>query len=88
MYKCACVSVYVCVTGMLLLYPHDKVRWVMQESLCWSVCHVSGFVQKTSSELINLLPPNLIWWCITVGHGVMQKKWVAIFKVKVTMGII
>ena len=44
-----------------------------------------GFVQKTSSEQLNLLYPNLIWWCIVLSRCVMHKNWDANFKVKVTI---
>ena len=44
------------------------------------------FVWKTSSEPRNILLPNLVLWCILVNQIVMQKKWFAFFKVKVTAG--
>ena len=48
--------------------PHVKMLgWGILESLCPCVhlfVYLSGFVQKVSSEQLNLLYPNLIWWCI------------------------
>ena len=43
------------------------------------------FAQMISSEKLNLLLPNLIWWCIIMSHIVFQKDWFAVFKVKVTI---
>ena len=42
------------------------------------------FVQIISSELQNILSPNLVWWCSTMSQSVMPKTLLAIFKVKVT----
>lgn len=52
-------------------------------STCFCVC----FVQKMSSEPMNPLLPNLLWWCIIMGWNVMQKYWVAVFKVMVTVKV-
>ena len=41
------------------------------------------FVWTVSSELLNLLKPNLVWWCIVMSQSVLWKDCVAIFKVKV-----
>ena len=43
------------------------------------------FPQKTSSEQLNPLLPNLVWWCIIMSQSVSQKVWFAVFKVKVTV---
>ena len=43
------------------------------------------FVQMISSESLNLLLPNLVWWCIIMSQIVFQKNWFAVFKVKVTV---
>ena len=43
------------------------------------------FVQVISSELLNLLLPNLVLWCILMSQIVFQKDWFAVFKVKVTV---
>ena len=43
------------------------------------------FVQMMSSKLLNLLPPNLAWWCIIMNQIVFQKDWFAVLKVKVTI---
>ena len=37
------------------------------------------------SESFNLLPPNLVWWCIIISQIVFQKDWFVVFKVKVTV---
>ena len=50
------------------------------ESGCPSICRT--FVQKIFSEPPQ---PNLVWWCIIISWSVMQKGWVPIFKVKVTL---
>ena len=42
------------------------------------------FVQMISSETLNLLLPDLVWWCIIMGQIVFQKDLFAVFKVKVT----
>ena len=41
------------------------------------------FVHMISSELLNLLLPNLVWWCIIMSQIVCQKDWFNVFKVKV-----
>ena len=41
-----------------------------------------------SSELLNLLLPNFVWWCITVSQIVFQKDWFAVFKVTLKDSII
>ena len=43
------------------------------------------FVLMISSESLNLLPPNLLLWCIIMNQIVFQKDWFAVFKVKVTV---
>ena len=43
------------------------------------------FVQMIFSELLNLLLPNMVWWCIIMSQIVFQKNWFAVFKVKVTV---
>ena len=35
---------------------------------------MSSFVQRMSSELVNLLQPNLVWWCIIMGRSIIQKR--------------
>ena len=50
--------------------------------------HQWVFVQMISSELLNRMLPNLIWWCIIMDQIVMQKDWFATFKVKVTRRLI
>ena len=42
------------------------------------------FVQ-ISSDSLNLLLPNLVWWYITVSQIVFHKDWFAVFKAKVTV---
>ena len=42
------------------------------------------FVQRISSESLNLLLPNLLWWCIIIILVVFQNV-VCVFKVKVTV---
>ena len=37
------------------------------------------------SESLNLLLPNLIWWCIIMSQILFQKDWFAVIKVKVTV---
>ena len=46
------------------------------------------FVQMISSESLNLLLPNLVWWCIIMSQIVFQKDWFAVFKVTVKSNII
>ena len=41
------------------------------------------FVQMISSETLNLLLPNLVWWCIIMNQIIFQKDLFAVFKVKV-----
>ena len=43
-------------------------------SVSLSIC-LPGFVQKISSEQLNLLYPNLIWWCIVLSRCVMHMNW-------------
>ena len=43
------------------------------------------FFQMIPSELLNLLRPNLVWWCIIISQIVFQKDWFVVFKVKVTV---
>ena len=43
------------------------------------------FVQMIFSESLNLLLPNLVWWCIIMSQIVFKKDWFAVFKVKVTV---
>ena len=43
------------------------------------------FTWMISSQLLNLLQPNLVWLCSIIGQSVMWKDWLAIFKVKVTL---
>ena len=38
-----------------------------------------------SSESLDLLLPNLVWWCIIMSQIAFQKDWFAVLKVKVTM---
>ena len=42
-------------------------------------------VRMIPSEMLNLLLPNLVWWCIIMSQIVFQKHWFAVFKVKVTV---
>ena len=63
----------------------------MEKLDCWaqgqSHCKISKywwmFVQMIFSELLNLLLPNLVWWCIIMSQIVCQKDWFNVFKVKV-----
>ena len=41
------------------------------------------FFQIISSESLNCLLPNLVWWCIIMRQIVSQKDWFAVSKVKV-----
>ena len=43
------------------------------------------FVQIIPFELLNLLLPNLAWWCTITSQIVFQKDWFAVFMVKVTI---
>ena len=43
------------------------------------------FVQMIFSESLNLLLPNLVWWCIIMSQIVFRKDWSAVFKIKVTV---
>ena len=43
------------------------------------------FVQMISSETLNILLPNFVWWCLIISQIVFQKDWFAFFKVKVTV---
>ena len=43
------------------------------------------FVQIIFSKSLNILLPNLVWWCISMTQIVFQKDWFAVFKVKVTV---
>ena len=42
------------------------------------------FIQMMFSESLNLLLPNLVWWCIIMSHIVFLRDRFTIFKVKVT----
>ena len=46
------------------------------------------FACTISSEPLNLLSPNLVWWCIIVSQSVLRKVWFAIFKVTVKVHMI
>ena len=60
-------------------------------------CHVQGqghskiskcqwmFVQMVSSETLNLLLPNVVWWCIIMSQIGFETDWFAVFKFKVTV---
>ena len=62
------------------------VYWNHRVLVSVSSCNcLPGFVQKISSEQLNLLYLNLIWWSIVLSRCVMHKNWDAIFKVKVTI---
>ena len=41
------------------------------------------FIQMLSSEMLNLILPNLVRWCISMSQTVFEKYWFAVFKVKV-----
>ena len=43
------------------------------------------FLQMIFSESLNLLLPNLVWWCIIMSQIVFQKDWFAVFKIKDTV---
>ena len=43
------------------------------------------FVQMISSESLNLLPPNMVWWFIVTSQIVFKKYWVDFFQVRVTV---
>ena len=43
------------------------------------------FVQMMFPKSLNLLLPNLAWWCIIMSQIVSQKDWFAVLKVKVTV---
>ena len=45
------------------------------------------FVQMISSEMLNLLQPNLILWCIIMSQIVCRKDLLAVFKVKVKVKV-
>ena len=49
-----------------------------------SKCHWM-FLQMIFSESLNLLLPNLVWWCIIMSQIVFQKDWFAVFKIKDTV---
>ena len=38
-----------------------------------------------SSESLNFLQPNLVWWCIIMSQIVFQTDWYAVFKIKITV---
>ena len=68
--KCFMEKLYCCVQG----HGHSKI------SKCqWM------FVKMISSESLNLLLPDLVWWCIIMSQIVFQKDWFAVFEVKVTV---
>ena len=35
--------------------------------------HLSSFVKKILSDLLNLSYPKLVWWCIIVSQSVIKK---------------
>ena len=41
------------------------------------------FIQMLSSEMLNLILPNLVRYCISMSQTVFQNYWFAVFKVKV-----
>ena len=41
-------------------------------------------LSTTSSELLILRQPNLVWWYITINQSVLWKKWVTALSIKVT----
>ena len=43
------------------------------------------FVQVTYSELLKILLPTLVWWCIIMSQIVFLKDRFSVFKVKVTV---
>ena len=47
-------------------------------------------VRKMSGEPLyytHCMQPHLLWWCIFMTRSVERKYWVAIFKIKVTVGV-
>ena len=43
------------------------------------------FIQMLSSEMLNLILPNLVRWCIIMSQIVFQKYWFAVVKVNATV---
>ena len=75
---------------------HDTLSWARvcyeETGLLWSRSRSQQnferqwmSVQMMSSEPLNLLPPNVEWWCIIMSQGVFQNDWFAVFKVMVTV---
>ena len=86
---CMCVCVYIregvpaCVCFWFLFYtPSNKGAGGVYFEITLPMW--LGSVQKICSELLSLLQPKLVWWWVTMCWSVMQKNWVAIFKVKAT----
>ena len=52
---------------------------------CCNLSESLNVVQMIFSDWLNLLRPNLVWWCIIMSQIVFQKDWFAVFKVKVTV---
>ena len=64
---------------------YEEIGLLCSRSLSQQNFRMSVNVQIKPSELLNLLPRNLVWWRIIVSQIVYQKDLFAVFKVKVTV---
>ena len=78
-------------TKLGLIVHYYKLECFMEKLNCCGQGHSIilkcqwMFVQMIFSKSLNLLLPNLVWWCIIMNQIVFQKHSFAVFKVKVTV---
>ena len=74
-----------------LMVHYHKPECLMEKGDCCGQGHSNilkcqwMFVQVIFSESLNLLLPNLVWWCIIISQIVFQKGWCIVFKIKATV---
>ena len=73
---------------------HHLVKRVFCHFQCQNHNDNEGFYNQNmivsiiSSELLNFLHPNLVWWHIILSWSVLWKDWIAVFKVTVKVTVI
>ena len=84
-------------TKLVLVMQHHGVECRVEKLGCYlqGQSHSYGFCcccfynqtfnMTLSSDLMILLPPNLVWWEIITSQSVQCKCWVDVFQVKITI---
>ena len=63
----------------------EKLDCCVQSQGQSKILKCQWIVVQISPKMLNLLLPNLVWWCIIYESDFCKKDWFAIFKVKVTV---